>query len=204
VIDLPGDHPLPHSGLDRQKPLIFTLKKGDLLYRHHQSIHGPIFFGMTGNYRFDAPDCPSGSFGVLYAGADSHCAFIESCGPTTGTPAVSGAYLQAREIARIELAEDLRFIDLAASGGLSHIGADARLLSGSYRISQQWSAALRNHPTKPDGIRYLSRHDPTRVAYAIYTRQPSSFQLSSLGSLMDPKNRALLNQMLTDYLVDLM
>jgi hypothetical protein len=43
--------------------------------------------------------------------------------------------LRAREIARIELAEDLRFIDLAASGGLSHIGADARLLSGSYRIS---------------------------------------------------------------------
>jgi RES domain len=203
MIDLPGDHPPPHTGLDRQKPLIFTLKKGDLLYRHHQSIHGPVFFGMTGNYRFDAPDCPSGSFGVLYAGADPHCCFIESCGSTTGTPAVSGAYLQAREIARIELAEDLRFIDLAASGGLSHIGADARLLSGSYRISQQWSAALRSHPTKPDGIRYLSRHDPTRVAYAIYTRLASSFRSSSLGSLMDPKNRALLNRLLTDYQVDL-
>jgi hypothetical protein len=204
MIDLPGDHPPPHPGLDRQHPLIFTLKKGDLLFRHHQSIHGPIFFGMTGNYLFDAPDYPSGSFGVLYAGADPHCCFIESCGPTTRTPAVSGAYLQAREIARIELAEDLRFIDLAASGGLSHIGADARLLSGSYRISQQWSAALRDHPTKPDGIRYLSRHDPTRVAYAIFTRRPSSFQLSTLGSLMDSKNRVLLNQLLTDYQVDLM
>ncbi|HUD55308.1 MAG TPA: hypothetical protein VMR02_08775 [Terracidiphilus sp.] len=63
---------------------------------------------------------------------------------------------------------------------------------------------MRNHPTKPDGIRYLSRHDPTRVAYAIYTRPRSSLQLTSLGSLMDPKNRALLNKLLTDYQVDLM
>jgi hypothetical protein len=29
MIDLPGDHPPPHRGLVRQKPLIFTLKKGD-------------------------------------------------------------------------------------------------------------------------------------------------------------------------------
>jgi hypothetical protein len=33
MIDLPGDRPLPHRWLDRQQPLTFTLKKGDLLYR---------------------------------------------------------------------------------------------------------------------------------------------------------------------------
>jgi RES domain len=103
----------------------------------------------------------------------------------------------------MEVTENLRFIDLAVSGCLSHVGADARLLSGSYKVAQQWSAALRNHPCKPDGIRYLSRHDPTRIAYAIYTRAPSSFKVSSLGSLMDLVDRALLNQLLTDYQVDL-
>jgi len=152
---MPGDHPLPHPELHTQAPFILKLNVGDVLYRHHQSVHDPIYFGMSGKYRFDDPDCPAGaSFGVLYAGEDPHCCFIESCGSTTGVPAVSGAYLDMREIARLELAEELRFVDLASSGGLTHIGADARLVTGSYKIAQRWSAALRLHPSKPDGIRY--------------------------------------------------
>jgi hypothetical protein len=120
-----------------------------------------------------------------------------------GVPAVSGAYLDAREIARIELTEELRFVDLASSGGLTHIGADARLVTGSYTVAQRWSAALRLHPSKPDGIQYPARHDPTRVAYAIFTRTRSSFKVSSLGSLTASSNRALLSQLLSDYKVDL-
>lgn len=204
MIDAPGDHPLPHAELHSQKPLIFTLGPGEVLYRHHQSIHDPIYFGRSGNYRFDDPNCPTGpSFGVLYVGADPHCCFIESCGSTTGVPAVSGDYLSSREIARLELTEELRFIDLVSSGGLTHIGADARLVTGSYKVAQRWSAALRLHPSKPDGIRYLARHDPTRVAYAIFTRPRSAFIVTSLGSLMAPSNRTLLNQLLRDYNVDL-
>jgi hypothetical protein len=121
------------------------------------------------------PVSPSvASFGVLYVGADPHCCFIE-----------------------------LRFVDLASSGGLTHIGADARLVTGSYKIAQRWSASLRFHPSKPDGIRYPARHDPTRVAYAIFTRPRSAFIVTSLGSLMAPSNRTLLNQLLRDYNVDL-
>jgi RES domain len=204
MTDLPGEHPLPHAELHAQTPLIFTLKVGEVLYRHHQTIHDPIHFGMSGHYRFDDPTGPTGAtFGVLYAGADPHCCFIESCGSTTGVPAVSGAYLDAREVARLELAEQLRFIDLATSGGLTQVGADARLLAGSYKVAQRWSAALRLHPSKPDGIRYLSRHDPTRAAYAIFTRPRSAFNVTSLGSLTASSNRALLNQLLRDYNVDL-
>lgn len=204
MIDMPGEHPLPHPELHDQTPLIFTLKIGDVLYRHHQTVHDPIYFGMSGNYRFDDPDCPTGaSFGVLYSGGDTHCCFIESCGSTTGVPVVSGAYLDAREIARLELTEELRFIDLASSGGLTHLGADARLVTGSYKIAQQWSAALRLHPSKPDGIRYLSRHDPTRIAYAIFTRPRTTFIVTSLGSLTASQNRTILNQLLRDYNVDL-
>ena len=204
MTDIPGEHPLPHPELHAQTPLIFSLKIGAVLYRQHPSVHDPIYFGMSGNYRFDDPDCPTGApFGILYAGGDPHCCFIESCGSTTGVPAVSGAYLDAREIARLELTEELRFIDLASSGGLTHVGADARLVTGSYKVAQRWSAALRLHPSKPDGIRYPARHDPTRVAYAIFTRPRSTFIATSLGPLTASSNRALLNQLLHDYNVDL-
>lgn len=200
MIDPPGDHPLPHLELPTQNPLIFTLHKGETLYRHHQTIHDPIFFGTTGNYRFDDPNCPApGSFGVLYAGADPECCLLESCGATTGVPAVSVAYLDARQIARMELTEELRFIDLVEPGGLTSIGADGRLATGSYKIAQQWSAALKKHPTKPDGIRYRSRHAPERIAYAIYARPPATFLVSSMGSFTHPANEALFKRVLRTY-----
>ena len=37
MTDKPGDHPLPHPGLLTQTPLIFTVKMGDVLYRHYEA-----------------------------------------------------------------------------------------------------------------------------------------------------------------------
>ena len=200
MIDPPGDHPLPHAGLAAQVPLIFTVPAGGVLYRHHQKIHDPLHFGKRGDYRFDDPECPKpGCFGVLYAGADPECCLLESCGSTTGVPAVSGAYLDARAIARMELTESLRFIDLVTDGGLASIGADGRLATGSYTVAQRWSAALKKHPCKPDGIRYRSRHAPERVAYAIYERTPTTFNITSMGSFTDPANEALFKCILKTY-----
>lgn len=200
MTDSPGDHPLPHPQLDGQEPIIFVVHEGEVLYRHHQTHHAPIFFGRTGTNRFDDPECPSPrSFGVLYAGADPECCLLESCGSTTGIPAVSGAYLDARQIARIELAEDLRFVDLVEPGGLTRIGADGRLFTGSYKIAQHWSAALKKHPTRPDGIRYRSRHAPERIAYGIYSRSAATFAVSSMGSFTDLANEHLFKTILKTY-----
>ncbi|HLH36236.1 MAG TPA: RES family NAD+ phosphorylase [Alloacidobacterium sp.] len=205
MTDQPGDHPLPHRELTSQTPLIFTVKSSDVLYRHHRADKDPIYFGTSGNNRFDDPDCRAGhAFGVLYSGEDPQCCFIESCGGTTGVPAVSGAYLDARAMATLELTEDLHFVDLYSTGGLTRIGADGRLFTGSYKIAQRWSRALRAHPSKPDGIRYPSRHDHTRIAYAIFSRPPSTFKTGSLGSLMAPGNRALLDDILSLYQVELL
>lgn len=201
--DKPGDHPLPHAELDQREPLIYTLKAGTTIFRIHPSGYGAVFFGRAGNYRYDAPDCPNGSFGVMYAGEDLDCCFIESFGQTTGLPAMSGAYLEGRHFAELQLQSDLRFADLVEPGSLSRIGADGRLLTGSYKISQQWSAALRNHPARPDGIRYRSRRDPAKIAYAIYECPSSTFSVSEHGSLMEPKNRSRLNRLLQLYHVDL-
>lgn len=200
MIDLPGDHPLPHPELAAQDPVIFTVPTGGVLYRHHQKIHNPVYFGKKGDYRFDDPTCPTaGCFGVLYAGEDPECCLLESCGSTTRVPAVSITYLDARAIAKMELTETLRFVDLVSAGGLASIGADGRLTTGSYRIAQQWSAALRNHRCKPDGIRYRSRHAPERVAYAIYERQSGTFNVTSMGSFTDPGNEALFKRVLKTY-----
>ena len=200
MIDHPGEHPTPHAELSTQNPLIFEVPVDGILYRHHQKIHNPIYFGKKGAYRFDDPN-PSNpdAFGVLYAGADPECCLLESCGSTTGVPAVSGAYLDDREIAKLELTEPLRFLDLAGAGGLTSIGADNRLTTGSYRVAQLWSAALRKHPCHPDGIRYRSRHAPERIAYAIYERSPSSFRRTNIGSFTDSANDALFKLILHTY-----
>lgn len=49
-----------------------------------------------------------------------------------------------------------------------------------------WSAALRKHSVKTDGIRYRSRRDPARVVYAIYECSRSTFKVTDRGSLMKP------------------
>jgi hypothetical protein len=209
VNDPPGEHPLPHPELPRQSPLLCTRRAGEILYRHHQKAFDPVFFGKSGNNRFDDPDCDPahgspGCFGVLYAGEDPACCLLESCGPTTRVPSVSIAYLSERAIARMELTEELRFVDLVADGGLIRIGADNRLTTGSHAIAQQWSRALRNHPCEPDGIRYRARHAPERIAYAIYERPSSPFHCTSMGAFTDLANRSLFADILRVYKIDIL
>jgi hypothetical protein len=81
------------------------------------------------------------------------------------------------------LRESMKMIDLSASGGLARIGADGRLMDGSHAGAQRWSAALRNHPTKPAGILYRARHDPAKLAFAIFECPTKVFQATSRGSL---------------------
>jgi hypothetical protein len=116
-----------------------------------------VFFGTTGNYRFDDPVCGSpsverkgGCFGVLYAGADPECCLLESRGPTTGVPTVSGAYLDARSIARLELMEGLRFVDLVEPGGdymfLLDLAALVRSPPASSREARWDTLQVSTHP----------------------------------------------------------
>jgi len=156
VTDFPGEHPEPPSDLGGRSPLFVEITPGTVFSRIHNRSTGPVFFGRTGGNRFDAPD---GSYGVLYVESDEHCAFIETFGQDTGTRLVTRRALVQRHLSYLEVTEPLNLVDLAASGGLARIGADAGLSSGSHRIAQRWSAALRNHPSKPAGLVYPARHD---------------------------------------------
>jgi hypothetical protein len=99
----------------------------------------------------------------------------------------------------VELLRPMKLIDLSNSGGLARLGADSRLFSGSHAVAQRWSAALRKHPSKPDGILYPARHDAARNACAIYECPPSVFKLDAKGSLLEQQQVALLGAILDCY-----
>lgn len=196
MIDFPGEHPEPPSDLLSREPLLAEMPVGVILSRLHPKGKSPLFFGRTGGNRFDSPDS---SYGVLYAGLDEYCSFIQTYGQTTGIHTVTEGALDGRHLAYLKLLGPMKLIDLSNSGGLARVGADSRLFSGSHAVAQRWSAALRSHPSKPDGILYPARHDAARNACAIYECPPSIFELHAKGSLLEHQHSALLGAILDRY-----
>jgi hypothetical protein len=163
-------------------------------YRSHATRHGPIYFGRNRAYRFDAPD---GEYGVLYAGADPHVAFIESFQIAGIRPIVTESTLRQRSLSLVRVGRPVRLVNLAGSGGLTRIGADARVFTAGYGISQRWSLAIQGHPEMPDGILYRPRHDPARMAAALFDRIADRVTAETLGTWLDQK--ATLAEVLDTY-----
>lgn len=161
----------------------------------HRCEHEPLYFGSSGNNRFDAPD---GQFGILYVAADAHCAFIETFGQSTGICVVTATALTERCLSRIETNGELLLVDLTGSG-LARLGADERLCAGDHSVAQRWALALWAHPSRPDGLLYRARHDPSRLAIALYDRSAKALRVASQGNLLDPRNTALLADILDTY-----
>jgi hypothetical protein len=173
---------LPISQIDRE------------WYRSHPTRRGAIYFGRNRAYRFDAPD---GEYGVLYVGADQHVAFIESFQIAGIHPAVTESKLRERSLSRIQTRRPLRLLNLGETGALTRIGADARIFTASYTVSQRWSRAIQTHPEEPDGILYRPRHDPARFAAAFFDRVADSVTAETLGTWLD--QRAVLADVLDTY-----
>ncbi|SPF54808.1 RES domain protein [Candidatus Sulfopaludibacter sp. SbA4] len=173
---------LPISGTDRD------------WYRSHSTRHGAIYFGRNRAYRFDAPD---GEYGVLYAGADRHVAFIESFQIAGIHPAVAESKLKEHSLSRIRIHGSVRLVNLAESGALTRIGGDARIFTASYSISQRWSRAIQTHPEQPDGILYRPRHDPARLAAAFFDAIAHEVTAETLGGWLD--QRTALAEVLDTY-----
>jgi hypothetical protein len=162
--------------------------------------HAPIFFGRTGRYRFDAPH---GENGVLYAGNDIACAFVETFGHSLDIRTLTLEEVRLRGIAEIVVARPLRLADLTGNG-LARIGADNRLCTADYLVAQRWSHALWHHPDVVDGIFYRSRLDPGRQCVAIFDRAADAVTASALGSLADPPHEHLLASLLDMYGIGLL
>lgn len=192
-VERPGPHPAPPADLaERPLPLLHSTRSW---FRIHRAEYDPLYFGRSGSSRFDLPN---GESGVLYVGNDAHCAFIETFGHATGIRLVTRASLQARGLALVEPGRALRLVDLTGPG-LARLGADERLCAGDYRVAQQWSLALHQHPEQPDGLYYRSRHDPSRVCAALYERAGHVLTTHRLGSLADRRHRLRLAEILDTY-----
>ena len=154
-------------------------------WRIHRTDREAVFFGPASGeparYRFDAP---GGEYRVLYVGQSLSAAFVETLLRNPRIPFVERGALEARSVAVLTNQQTLKFVDLRG-GGLSQIGADNRLTTGSYEAAGRWSVALWRHKDRPDGILYRSRHDPNHICAAIFDRGHCRFAVSSTTPLMD-------------------
>ncbi len=171
-------HPNPPKSLyDQELPLIE--QKGPWM-RIHQKQYGCIHFGRRASGRFDDPQRV---YGVLYLGEDYHGAFIETLGWQTGKKDITLRALQERMLSQVTSTHPLRLVDLTGPG-LSKIGADADLCTGRSRtLPQKWSRAIWSHPSKPDGIRSISRHDPRRFCCVVFDQVEPLLLVKNLATL---------------------
>ena len=159
----PGTHPQPNVKDSVALP-IHVLEQGTALFRLHQSCYGSIYFNRDNSWRFNNP--VSGEYGVLYAALDYYAALRETLKPDKFN-ILSTDFLRSRCLSTLTPKRDLRLVDLAGAG-LTRIGADGRLTTGSYQIAQAWSQTLYRHPDRVDGLYYCSRYDPTKPCVALY------------------------------------
>lgn len=158
----------------------------------------PIHFGKQALSRFDDP---RREFGVLYAAGSAEGAFVETCirdeRPGDGR-CLSEMFLRERRLTRISFPQRLRLVDLTGRG-LSWLGADGRLTTGAYRVSQRWSRAFWNHPDQPDGILYCSRFNLSLQCIALFDRVGAKVSWEDLGPLLEARNLELVGEMLARY-----
>jgi hypothetical protein len=190
----PGAHPDPSDLSALSLPLV-TLEQP--WFRVHRRIHDPLHFGKSGDSRFDAP---AKEYGALYLAADLRGAFVETfIRGKKGRHFITQEQLRPRLLAELRFPQGLRLVDLTGTG-LARIGADGRLCAGgNYRLSQRWALALWQHPERPDGILYPSRHDLSQRCAVVFDRAGVGVSAVNLGSFLDQRHRALLGELLETY-----
>jgi hypothetical protein len=181
---------------------MLTISAGTVLSRVHRASHDPIFFGpaadpATGNReppsnRFDSL---TGAFGVLYAGQHFAGAFVETILRNPQLRFVSRSYVEQRAVTKIAAIREVRMVDFHGPG-LSAVGLTNAISTGPYEPCWAWSDYLWAHPDQPDGIAYVSRHDPQQICYAIFERPDLSFEAgpTTQFTAIQPEIKALLKQ----------
>jgi len=194
-----GPRPLPGPKEIATKPLPIRSWSAPT-YRICKVHRDPVYYGKNATYRFDAP---GQEYGVMYVAETPEGAFVEACireRPRGNLFSLS--YFEERKLTEISFPSSLSLVDLTGPG-LSLLGVDNRLTSGSYRVAQRWSRAFWSHPDHPDGILYCSRFNPSLRAIALFDRAGSGLPPRDCGPLADPRNLRFLGEMLDRYLLAL-
>lgn len=170
-----GSAPPPPDWLNSAVLPVTTIQTGELLHRVHRTQHGPLFFGpgagVPPTYRFDSA---SGRFGVLYVGTSLSGALAETILRNPQRRMVAMSDITARSATKLTCKRDLRVVAMHGPG-LQALGTDNAISTGPYEPCGEWADALWDHPEQPDGVAYLSRHDPEEVCFALFERKPVDF-----------------------------
>ena len=171
----------PTDDLSRQELSIANFSAGCSWFRLHRAEYPAMFFGQTGEGRFDSPQA---GFGVLYLAENVAGAFVEVfC--RQSIRAVPEKKLNAHHLAQLWANRTLNLVDLTGSGPIRMGLGDARIASGDYTVARQWSQAFHDHPKQPDGLLYRSRHDPEQCLAAIFNRTKPIWRNQPLGTMTD-------------------
>ncbi|MDX2144020.1 MAG: RES family NAD+ phosphorylase [Rhodospirillaceae bacterium] len=162
----PQQAPGPPTDLD-SRSLPFVTAPPTVFYRVHQTAYAPIYLeSHPPRYRYDDP---AGGYGTLYCAATLTAAFLETLVRNPNIQGVAASEIAIRSYSEIQSGRELHLVDFCGAG-LSRVGTDAGVSTGPYSVSRAWSAALHQHPDKPDGIAYRSRFDPALYCYAMFDR----------------------------------
>jgi RES domain len=178
-------------------PAIVRYAAGSSWFRCHKRIDDPVFFGpgagIAPKYRFDAP---AGEYQVLYAGLDYEAAFIETFLRNPKRRTVDWLDLEIRNMAVLENDAPLQLVK-AHGEGLSLLGTTAALSTGGYREARRYSLELWEHPDRPDGLIYSSRHNPNHLCAAIFNRPHATFSRLRTEPLLSDERR--IRDLLTEH-----
>ena len=191
----PGSVP-PADFATRDLP-IEAVPAGTTFVRIHRSTLDPLYFGASGDNRFDDPE---GQYGVCYAERSLEGAFAETCLRQVGARLVPLSRLAGRSATELTVAAELRLVELHGPG-LARVGATAAVSSGTYDVSQPWSRAIYEHPVSVDGIVYRSNHDNGELCVALFERCRDQLRPTAQTSLI--QSRAQLAGLLDRYRVGL-
>ena len=108
--------------------------------------------------------------------------------------------ITARSASELACNRALRIVSLHGPG-LQMAGTNNAISTGPYNPCGLWSDALWDHPDKPDGIAYQSRHDSSELCLAVFERPGLEFQViqsralaamaKEVGALLDKYGKSL-------------
>jgi hypothetical protein len=167
----------------RELPLI-TMNSPEVLYRiQHTAYPNPLFFGAAGLNRWDCPVTADPLYNVLYTALEPKGAFYETLGHDIKKQIFSDLELKERRLWIIDVCQSLTFVDLTGDG-LARLQVDSRLTSTrELSLPQAWSHAFHSHPSRPDGICYVSRHQPQLHCAALFERAKDKLRAGKSNSL---------------------
>ncbi len=117
---------------------------------------------VPGRFRFDAPD---GSYPVTYTCSDELGCFAEVFGDTKLIEDRDGE----RRVFGLGSRRRLRLLALDDGATLMRLGLDARVcVVRPYELPQAWSSALHGWYARLDGLRYVSRHEPSAANVCLF------------------------------------